>query len=84
MASTIEELTPEEYHANRPVGKNREGDLEYPVTSAGTLVRKWQQCGKGCRTCSEGKGHEPYWWRVKWNKLTKKNDWKYVGKIVEE
>lgn len=48
--------------------------------SQGTLVRKWQRCGKKCRTCREGKGHGPYLWRVFYDKETKSQKWKYVGK----
>lgn len=46
----------------------------------GTLVRKFQKCGKKCRTCREGKGHGPYWWAVTYDKTTKTQRWKYYGK----
>ena len=30
----------------------------------GSIVLKYQKCGKKCTTCTEGKGHGPYQWRV--------------------
>ena len=51
---------------------------------SGTLVRKYQKCGKKCRTCREGKGHGPYVWRVTYDKETKSQHWKYVGKDGEK
>lgn len=49
----------------------------------GTLVRKYQKCGKlRCNKCREGKGHGPYWWRVLYDKETKKQTWKYVGRTI--
>jgi hypothetical protein len=52
-----------------------------PIAEHGTLVKKYQKCGKKCRTCGEGKGHGPYLWRVTYDKETKKQVWKYVRKI---
>lgn len=47
----------------------------------GTLVRKYQKCGKkGCK-CQRGFLHGPYWWRVFYDKETRKQRWKYIGKV---
>lgn len=49
----------------------------------GTLVRKYQKCGKkGCR-CQRGFLHGPYYWRVFYDKVTKKQHWKYIGKMIK-
>ena len=57
-------------------------DTILPIEPVGTLVRKWQKCGKArCKTCQEGKGHGPYLWRVIYDKENKKQIWKYEGKI---
>lgn len=58
-------------------------DKILPMENVGTLVRKYQKCGKfNCKKCREGKGHGPYWWRVIYDKETKKQTWKYVGKAI--
>ena len=54
------------------------------MINEGTLIQKWQKCGKSnCSTCQTSKGHGPYWWRVKYDRLTKKSHWKYVGKLLD-
>ena len=52
-------------------------------TSNFVLVRKYQNCGKKCRTCREGKGHGPYYWKVYYDRETKKRTWKFVGKNLK-
>ena len=54
-----------------------------PIEEVGTLVRKYQKCGKArCRICREGKGHGPYYYRVIYDRETKKQTWKYVGRAL--
>ena len=54
-------------------------------TSEGTIIKKWQKCGKdNCSTCKWGKGHGPYLWRVLYDPLTKKQTWKYIKKSMEK
>ena len=44
------------------------------------LVRKFQKCGnKNCK-CNHGSPHGPYLWKVTWDKETKTQSWKYLGK----
>ena len=53
-----------------------------PIESKGTVVRKWQKCGKkGCR-CNFGGDlrHGPYHWLVTYNPDTKKQSWKLIKK----
>ena len=68
-------------HPEKSVGKKAE-TMEPKIlpTENYVLVRKYQKCGKKCKTCSEGKGHGPYLWKVYYNRETKKRIWKFVGK----
>lgn len=51
-----------------------------PMEPQGTLVRKYQKCGKkGCK-CQRGFLHGPYLWRVFYDKETKKQRWKFIKK----
>ena len=62
----------------------RSNELHKPSHSTGkNIILKWQKCGKGCKTCKEGKGHGPYYYRITWNSDTKKQMWKYIGKKLE-
>jgi len=49
-------------------------------TNEGTLVRKYQKCGKPNCRCQQGSPHGPYYWRVFYDRETKKQHWKYIGK----
>ena len=51
-------------------------------SSEGSIVKKWQKCGKkGCR-CNFGGDlrHGPYHWLVTYNPDTKKQSWKLIKK----
>jgi len=69
---------------NKPIG-TKNGDDVLPITEDGTLVRKYQKCGKKNCKCQQGKLHGPYWWRVKYVRKSESGKghhrWKYVGKI---
>lgn len=42
-------------------------------------AQKYIKCGKeGCKKCSFGEGHGPYWYRYYWS--NGKQKWKYIGK----
>ena len=66
--------------------EKRQLDDYFPIGMAneGTLIQKWQKCGQDrCQKCKTSKGHGPYWWRVKYDALTHKHIWKYVGKTLD-
>ncbi len=48
------------------------------------ITQKYQKCGKKCKTCMEGRGHGPYFWRVTYLGIDghgkKKYRWKFIGK----
>lgn len=69
-------------YSEKSVGK-KITEPEILPTKSFVLVRKYQKCGKKCKTCSEGKGHGPYYWKVYYNKETKKRIWKFVGKNLD-
>lgn len=65
---------------HKSIGKKDE--LEIELTDKSILVRKYQKCGKKCKTCLEGKGHGPYYWKVTY--LGKRKYlWKYIGKKLK-
>lgn len=55
-----------------------------PAKKKGSLIRKFQKCGKKNCKCQHGELHGPYYWRVTYDKKTKKRIWKFVGKMIEK
>lgn len=83
MTSVLERMPVENWKIQSGLSGKCERSNELPEPSHSTgknIILKWQKCGKGCKTCKEGKGHGPYYYRIVWNPETKRQVWKYIGK----
>ena len=86
IRSALERMTYEGWRINAELSGKCERSNELYESSHSTgknIILKWQKCGKKCKTCREGKGHGPYYWRLIYDSETKKQKWKFIGKKLK-